>query len=92
MAQWLSHSIAPHEVLRLNPSFAHFFQAKSWLPVIRMSCIKPVSALYSVFYTVFNSAVSKRPHTGEQGVHSVGSQTYNNLISIWIIQSYRLPL
>ena len=96
MAQGLSHSIAAHEVLRLNPSFAHFFQAKSWLPVSRMSFIKPVSALYSVFYTVFNSAMSKRLHTGEEEVHIVVSQTYNNLISIWIIiislQSYRLPL
>ena len=64
----------------------------AWLPVVRMSCIKLVSALYSLFYTMFNSAVSKRLHTGEEGVHSVGSQTYNNLISIWIIQSYRLPL
>ena len=80
MAQGLSHSIAAHEVSRLNPSFADFFQAKSWLPVIRMSCLKPVSALYSVLYTVFNSAVSKRPHTWEQGVDNVGSQTYNNLI------------
>ena len=88
MAPWLRHSIAPHEVLRLNPSCAHFL-----LGCLSFAChVKLVSALYSVFYTVFNSAVIKRPHTGEERVHSVGSQTYNNLISIWIIQSYRLPL
>ena len=84
MAQWLSHSIAPHQVSGLNYSFAIFPNQN--LGCLSFTCdVKPVCASYSVFFTVFNSAVSKRPHTWEQGVHSVGSQTYNNLISIWII-------
>ena len=60
MAQWLNHWIAPHEVSRLNPSLADFFQAKSWLPVL---------------YCVLFCSKLKTPYLGT-GSTQCGSSSY----------------